>query len=133
MKFEKTTRFFKFHEPQQKHLTVYKLRHLFEHNFTKFQVLPFSDSGRSSTPAGAATGSTGSVQATLQDNPVSSAEVIVNNANVVVVSTPHTGSANLVETPLIEVSEEENDDNNSKSNSEKSSSTTTLSSTGTIR
>ena len=132
MKFEKTTRFFKFYEPQQKHLTVYKLRHLFEHNFTKFQVLPFSDSGRSSTP-GAATGSTGSVQATLQDNPVSSAEVIVNNANVVVVSTPHTGSANLVETPLIEVSEEENDDNNSKSNSEKSSSTTTLSSTGTIR
>merc|ERR1740116_629487 len=96
------------------------------------QVLPFSDCGRSSTPAGAATGSSGSVQATLQDNPVSSAEVIVNNANVVVVSTPHTGSANLVETPLIEVSEEENDDNNSKSNSEKSSSTTTLSSTGTI-
>ena len=91
-----------------------------------FQVLPFSDSGRS-TPASVAT---------LQDNPVSQAEVIVNNANVVVVSTPHTGSANLVETPLIEVSEEEEGidaDNNSKSNSEKSSSTTTLSSTSTIR
>jgi len=89
------------------------------------QVLPYSESGRS-TPSSVAT---------LQDNPVSQAEVIVNNANVVVVSTPHqTGSANLVETPLIEVSEEEDSmagvsDNNSKSNSEKSSSTTTLSST----
>jgi len=83
------------------------------------QVLPFSESGWSTL----------SSVATLQDNPVSQAEVIVNNANVVVVSTPHqTGSANLVETPLIEVSEEEDDDN-SKSNSEKSSSTTTLSST----
>merc|ERR1739838_1267796 len=59
------------------------------------QVLPYSESGRS-TPSSVAT---------LQDNPVSQAEVIVNNANVVVVSTPHqTGSANLVETPLIEVS-----------------------------
>merc|ERR1712228_803062 len=85
------------------------------------QVLPFSDSGRS-TPSSVAT---------LQDNPVSQqAEVIVtNNANVVVVSTPHTGNANLVETPLIEVSETEDDNNSNKSSSEKSSSTTTLSST----
>ena len=82
------------------------------------QVLPFSDSGRS-TPSTSG--------ATLQDNPVSQqAEVIVtNNANVVVVSTPHTGNANLVETPLIEVSEEDD----TRSSSEKSSSTTTLSST----
>ena len=62
-----------------------------------------------------------------------------NFFNVIFECPLQTGSANLVETPLIEVSEEEDSmagvsDNNSKSNSEKSSSTTTLSSTNsTIR
>jgi len=86
-------------------------------NSGSLQVLPITESGRS-TPA-----SQTSV-ATVQDIPVSQAEVIVSSANVVVVSTPHTGSANLVETPLIEVSEEED---NVSNKSDKSSSTTTLS------
>ena len=93
------------------------------------QILPFSESGRS-TPASQAS------VATLQDNPVSQAEVFsVNNANVVVISTPHpSGSANLVETPLIEVSEEEDNDSTTgcsikTDKNEKSSSSSTLSST----
>ena len=58
------------------------------------------DSGRS-TPA-----------ITIQDNnPISQAEVInITNPNTVVVTAPMTGTANLVESPLIEVSEEEDMD-----------------------
>lgn len=84
------------------------------------QILPISESGRS-TPA-----SSQASVATVQDIPVSQAEVIVSSANMVVVSAPHTtgNATNLVETPLIEVSEEEDDNNSSN---DKSSSTTTLS------
>ena len=65
-------------------------------------LISFQDqeSGRS-TPKSAAS------EATVQDVPVSQAEVIASNgSHVVVVNTPHTGNANLVEkaTPLIEVS-----------------------------
>merc|ERR1712072_963109 len=72
-------------------------------NSGSLQVLPLTESGRS-TPASQAS------VATVQDLPMSQAEVIVSNATnvVVVTSPPHSSSvANLVETPLIEVSEEE--------------------------
>ena len=87
-----------------------------------FQVLPLTESGRS-TPASQAS------VATVQDLPMAQAEVIVSSANVVVVTSPHTsGTANLVETPLIEVSEEEDDQNKSNNNSSSSrhSSTSTI-------
>ena len=80
-------------------------------------MLPLTESGRS-TPASQAS------VTTVQDLPMAQAEVIVSNANVVVVTSPHTSNtANLVETPLIEVSEEEEE---SKSNPSRNSSSSTL-------
>ena len=91
--------------------------------FGNFQVLPLTESGRS-TPASQAS------VATVQDLPMSqAAEVIVSNSSnvVVVTSPPHSSSAaNLVETPLIEVSEEEEFDFKSDNAPSQHSSSSTL-------
>ena len=67
--------------------------------------------------------------ATVQDLPMSQAEVIMSNATnvVVVTSPPHSSSAaNLVETPLIEVSEEDEEFDFKSDNPSQHSSSSTL-------